>query len=178
MWGAVSSGYDVHHMIVMSKQGSFLACPAIPGSIAAWTLCRMSALSRSSLSLSLQLLLQSLLFEIKRCLVFYSATLTCSCVCVVAQKWNAAAGTGEAAPWGDSEESESSLLWHGGSVCPAWPLAQAHEGQVRKFKSRVAHTRLPCLLQTCLRLDCFQQFWRKKKTHFILLLPGTYFNEA
>lgn len=68
---------------------------------------------------------------------------------VVAQKWNAAAGPGEAAPWGDGEESESSLLWHGGSVCPAWPPAQAHEGQVRKFESGVAPTHgLRCLLQT------------------------------
>ena len=56
----------------------------------------------------------------------------CVCVCVCVQKWDGAAGSGEATPRGDSEESESSLHRHGGTVCPARPHAPAHEGQVRK----------------------------------------------
>lgn len=48
------------------------------------------------------------------------------------QERDAAAGPGETATGGDGEESESSLLRHGGTVCPAWPNAPADEKQVWK----------------------------------------------
>lgn len=49
-----------------------------------------------------------------------------------------AAGPGEATPRGDGKESESSVLRHGGTVCPARPHAPAHEGQVGERRHGVA----------------------------------------
>lgn len=52
-------------------------------------------------------------------------------VCVQ-QERPAAGGAGEAAPGEDGEESERSLLFDGGPVCPARSRAPANEDQVRR----------------------------------------------